>query len=188
PTRRATALHDIMLSIPRGTRGRVGSGESSLLQGLIGIRTTDTGGKWAFGGSVVYCPQAAWIQNATWVSLVLYAARDSCLLLDLQLLADGDLMETFASACYIADSIRRWTEAVHAVYYNTDVVIFDDPLSAVDAKVGKALFRSAIQGLVAQGKTVLLVTHALHFLTQCDYIYTLDHGRIAKAGTYPELI
>jgi hypothetical protein len=40
---------------------------------------------------------------------------------------------------------------------------------AVDANVGKALFRSAIQGLVAQGKTVLLVTHALHFLAQCDY-------------------
>jgi hypothetical protein len=28
----------------------------------------------------------------------------------------------------------------------------------------------------------------LHFLTRCDYIYTLDGGRIAEAGTYPELI
>jgi hypothetical protein len=32
------------------------------------------------------------------------------------------------------------------------------------------------------------VTHALPFLAQCDYIYTLDGGRIAEAGTYPELI
>lgn len=75
-----------------------------------------------------------------------------------------------------------------ALYYGADVVIFDDPLSAVDANVGKALFHSAIQGLVAQGKTVILVTHALHFLSQCDYIYTLAAGRIAEAGTYPELI
>jgi ABC-type multidrug transport system fused ATPase/permease subunit len=67
------ALHDITLSIPRGTLvaivGRVGSGKSSLLQGLIGEMRT-TGGKWAFGGSVAYCPQSAWIQNATLVSLV----------------------------------------------------------------------------------------------------------------------
>jgi ATP-binding cassette subfamily C (CFTR/MRP) protein 1 len=75
-----------------------------------------------------------------------------------------------------------------ALYYGADVVIFDDPLSAVDAHVGKAIFHSAIQGLIAQGKTVLLVTHALHFLSQCDYIYTLDGGRIAEAGTYAELI
>ncbi|KAJ7114420.1 hypothetical protein C8R44DRAFT_740559 [Mycena epipterygia] len=37
-------------------------------------------------------------------------------------------------------------------------------------------------------KTVILVTHALHFLSQCDYIYTLAAGHIAEAGTYPELI
>lgn len=35
---------------------------------------------------------------------------------------------------------------------------------------------------------MLLVTHALHFLSQCDYIYTLDGGRIAEAGTFEELI
>jgi ABC-type glutathione transport system ATPase component len=65
------ALKDISLSVPRRTLaalvGRVGSGKSSLLQGLIGEMRT-TGGKWAFGGSVAYCPQSAWIQNATLVS------------------------------------------------------------------------------------------------------------------------
>ena len=61
------------------------------------------------------------------------------------------------------------------MYYNADIVIFDDPLSAVDAHVGKALFADAIVGALRnQGKTVILVTPALHFLSQCDYIYTLD--------------
>jgi ABC-type multidrug transport system ATPase subunit len=50
------------------------------------------------------------------------------------------------------------------------------------------LFHTAIQGLVARGKAVLLVTHALHFLSQCDYIYTLNNGCITEVGTYPELI
>lgn len=59
----------------------------------------------------------------------------------------------------------------------------------VDAHVGKALFTGAIIGeLKAHGKTVILVTHAQHFLSQCDYIYTLVNGRISEQGTYSELM
>ncbi|KAJ7891133.1 ABC protein [Mycena leptocephala] len=190
------ALHDITLSIPRGTLaaivGRVGSGKSSLLQGLIGEMRT-TGGKWAFGGSVAYCPQSAWIQNATLRDNVLFGQpfeeerywrviEDSCLLPDLQLLADGDLTE---KGINLSGGQKQRVNIARALYYGTDVVIFDDPLSAVDANVGKALFRSAIQGLVAQGKTVILVTHALHFLAQCDYIYTLDGGASRRRARTP---
>lgn len=64
----------------------------------------------------------------------------------------------------------------------------DDPLSAVDAHVGKALFDNAILGLRNQGKSVLLVTHALHFVNQADYIYAMENGRIIEEGTYDELI
>lgn len=38
------------------------------------------------------------------------------------------------------------------------------------------------------GKTRILVTHALHFLPQVDYIYTMVDGRIAERGTYAELM
>lgn len=59
----------------------------------------------------------------------------------------------------------------------------------VDAHVGKALFTDAIIGaLRARGKTVILVTHALHFLSQCDYIYTMANGRVVEAGTYNDLL
>ena len=59
----------------------------------------------------------------------------------------------------------------------------------MDAHVGKSLFTDAIMGqLKARGKTVILVTHAQHFLSQCDYIYTLDNGRISEQGTYDELM
>lgn len=59
----------------------------------------------------------------------------------------------------------------------------------VDAHVGKALFADAIVGaLKNSGKTVILVTHALHFLSQCDHVYTLRNGRIAEQGTYDDLL
>jgi ABC-type multidrug transport system ATPase subunit len=103
---------------------------------------------------------------------------------------------------------KQRVNIARALYYNADVVILDDPLSAgkcqflliickaakkhafsVDAHVGKALFTEAILGsLKGQGKTIILVTHALHFLSQCDYIYTLDNGRIAERGTFKELM
>lgn len=59
----------------------------------------------------------------------------------------------------------------------------------VDAHVGKALFHNAIMGaLRSQGKTVIFVTHALHFLSHCDYICTLRDGSIAAHGTYQALV
>lgn len=47
-----------------------------------------------------------------------------------------------------------------AVYANADVYLLDDPLSAVDAHVGRVLFDDCICGQLAD-KTRLLVTHQL---------------------------
>ena len=49
------------------------------------------------------------------------------------------------------------------------------------------MFSNVFLGASA-GKTRLLVTHALHFLPQVDYIYTVVDGRVAERGTYPELL
>ena len=38
------------------------------------------------------------------------------------------------------------------------------------------------------GQTKILVTHALHFLPQVDYIYTIADGQIMESGTYPDLM
>ena len=59
----------------------------------------------------------------------------------------------------------------------------------VDAHVGKALFAEAILGALRnKGKTVILVTHALHFLSQCDYVYMLENGRIEEHGDFQALL
>jgi ABC-type multidrug transport system fused ATPase/permease subunit len=58
-------VKEINMLIPRGQLvaivGAVGSGKTSLLQGIIG-EMRRTGGSIKFGGSVGYCPQSAWIQ------------------------------------------------------------------------------------------------------------------------------
>lgn len=70
----------------------------------------------------------------------------------------------------------------------TGITILDDPLSALDAHVGKAVFHQVIQ--TSLPGTRILVTHALHFLPFVDYIITMDGstGSIAERGTFDELI
>lgn len=76
-----------------------------------------------------------------------------------------------------------------ALYFDADIVLADDALSAVDAHVGRALFTNAFLGaLRGRGKTVILVTHALYFLPEVDYIYALRDGHIAEHGTYDDLL
>ncbi|KAF7319425.1 ABC protein [Mycena chlorophos] len=191
-------IDNLNMRVPRGSLvaivGRVGSGKSTLLQGIIG-EMRNTGGSWVFGGRVAYCPQTAWIQNCTLRDNVLFGRpfdeqrywqviEDACLLPDLKLLADGDLTEIGEKGINLSGGQKQRVNIARALYYGAEVILFDDPISAVDANVGKALFHGAIRGLISKGKTVILVTHALHFLPLCDYIYVLDHGKIAREGTY----
>ncbi|KAJ7678473.1 ABC protein [Mycena rosella] len=195
-------VQNVHMRIPRGTLagvvGRVGSGKSSLMQGLLG-ETRLIGGEFSFGGKVAYCPQTAWIQNASLRDNVLFGQpfdsdrywgimETACLLPDLQLLADGDLTEIGEKGINLSGGQKQRVNIARALYYGADIIIFDDPLSAVDANVGKSLFHNAVLGLIQQGKTVILVTHALYFLSQCDYIYTLEGGRVSEHGTYQELL
>lgn len=74
-----------------------------------------------------------------------------------------------------------------AVYSNADVYLLDDPLSALDAKVGRRVFDECILGTLA-GKAVVLVTNLLQYCAEADYVVYLDKGHVAEAGTFEELM
>lgn len=62
-----------------------------------------------------------------------------------------------------------------AAYADADIVLLDDPLSAVDAKVANILFNECIgKNGIMSNSTVILVTHQLQFLPFCDRIILLD--------------
>lgn len=196
-------VKNVTMTIPRGQLvavvGPVGSGKSSLLQGLIG-EMRKVSGHVSFGGRVGYCAQTAWIQNATLRDNITFGQpfdedrywriiEIACLLPDLQLLPDGDLTEIGEKGINLSGGQKQRVNIARALYLDPEIVIFDDPLSAVDAHVGKSLFQDAIVGALRnRGVTVILVTHAIHFLSQVDYIYTLNNGVVTESGTYEELI
>ena len=74
---------------------------------------------------------------------------------------------------------------------DSDIYLLDDPLSAVDAHVGKHIFENIISSdtekSLLRNKTRLWVTNNLSFLPQVDHIIVLENGSILDQGTYQEL-
>ena len=59
-----------------------------------------------------------------------------------------------------------------ALYSRADIYILDDILSAVDAHVGAFLFSITINKYL-KSKTVLLITHSLHYVPHTDRVIVL---------------
>lgn len=105
---------------------------------------------------------------------------------DLDLLPDRDLTEIGERGVNISGGQKQRVSMARAVYSNSDVYIFDDPLSALDAHVGRQVFNSCIKEEL-RGKTRILVTNQLHFLPHADRIILVSEGMIKEEGTFEEL-
>ncbi|KHN95796.1 ABC transporter family protein [Metarhizium album ARSEF 1941] len=177
--------------------GAVGSGKSSLLAALAGdMRKTN--GDVVFGASRAFCPQYAWIQNTTLQNNITFGKgmdRDwyrqvvqACALqADLDMLPNGDQTEIGERGITISGGQKQRLNIARAIYFNADIVLMDDPLSAVDAHVGRHIFDHGILGLL-KDKCRILATHQLWVLSRCDRIIWMEGGKIQAIDTFDKLI
>ena len=89
----------------------------------------------------------------------------------------GDLTEIGSRGVSLSGGQRVRVSLARALYSDADLYLLDDPLSAVDSKVGKRLFQRCICGFLS-GKTRVFVTHQLHYLTHVDNVTILSKGRM----------
>jgi len=73
-----------------------------------------------------------------------------------------------------------------AVYADKQLILMDDPLSALDANVKKKIFKLVFMRKLAQ-KTRILVTHAVDFLHLADQIILLKKGKVVFKGSYEQV-
>lgn len=73
-----------------------------------------------------------------------------------------------------------------ALYSDADIILLDDPLSAVDPDVAEDLFRNCITGAFKK-KCVILTTHQIQFLKNLKNIILLKDNKIEVQGSYSEL-
>uniref|UniRef100_A0A2K5X4Y2 Multidrug resistance-associated protein 1 n=1 Tax=Macaca fascicularis TaxID=9541 RepID=A0A2K5X4Y2_MACFA len=196
-------LNGITFSIPEGALvavvGQVGCGKSSLLSALL-AEMDKVEGHVAIKGSVAYVPQQAWIQNDSLQENILFGCQleepyyrsviQACALLpDLEILPSGDRTEIGEKGVNLSGGQKQRVSLARAVYCNADIYLFDDPLSAVDAHVGKHIFENVIgpKGML-KNKTRILVTHSMSYLPQVDVIIVMSGGKISEMGSYQELL
>ena len=111
------------------------------------------------------------------------ALEKSCLKADLNLFEKGDVTILGEKGTTLSGGQKARLALARALYTNADIYFLDDPISAVDAKVARRIYENAILGLIRKGKTVVLVTHQVSYLTGCDKVWVMDKGEIAAEGS-----
>ncbi|KAI9295676.1 hypothetical protein K502DRAFT_303464 [Neoconidiobolus thromboides FSU 785] len=178
--------------------GKVGSGKSSFISAILGdMNKVD--GTCTVRGRVAYVPQQPWIMNATVRDNITFGHRYDpefyeetirvcALQQDLEMLISGDLTEIGEKGINLSGGQKARISLARAVYARADVYLLDDPLSAVDAHVGKHIFENAIgNNGILRSKTRVLVTHAVHFLPFTDKIAMFENGEVKEFGTFDTL-
>lgn len=197
-------LMNISIQIPKRSLvavvGEVGSGKSSLLSAILGEMEVVSGSAHAVG-SIAYVPQQAWIQNMSLKDNILFdkafvrtkydeVVRCCQLESDLAILKNADSTEIGENGINLSGGQKQRVSLARAVYSDADLYLLDDPLSAVDAHVGKSIFTQVFdnqQGLL-KDKTRILVTHNISVLSKVDNIIVMKGGRVVEIGSYQKLL
>jgi len=196
-------LSGISLSVPKGDLlavvGRVGSGKSSLLSGILG-EMFKLSGTVELRGKVAYAAQTPWLLSATLRDNILFGAEydqelyetviEACALVDdLAMLRDGDETQVGEKGITLSGGQKARISLARTVYARADIYLLDDPLSSVDAHVARHLFDKVIgpNGLL-RGKARILCTNAIPFCQQADELIMVRDGKILERGTFQSVL
>uniref|UniRef100_A0A672S3V6 Cystic fibrosis transmembrane conductance regulator n=1 Tax=Sinocyclocheilus grahami TaxID=75366 RepID=A0A672S3V6_SINGR len=170
---------------------------SSLLSTVLGELPAEKGVV-KVKGELTYASQQPWVFPGTIQSNILFGKelqpqryesvlRACALKRDMELLPDGDLTVIGDRGANLSGGQKARVNLARAVYQDADIYLLDDPLSAVDAEVGKHLFEQCICGIL-KDKPRILVTHQLQYLKAANQILVLKEGHMVARGTYSELL
>ena len=179
-------LREINLDVLKGNFvavvGKVGTGKSSLLSAMLGEIHKVTGGV-RICGKVAYVTQQPWIQNETVRDNIIFTKKfkaekynsivDACSLrADLDLLQMGDMTEIGEKGINLSGGQKQRVALARAVYNNADIYLLDDPLSAVDAHVGRYIFDNVIgpKGLLKNKVFINYVIVIFVIVSLCDLV------------------
>ncbi len=210
-----TAIKDFSLQVQPGEKiavvGRTGSGKTTLAQLMLRMYDPDSGMLLYDGvpapainleslrSQISYVPQDVFLFSDTVTANISFGVEG----------ADADQVYRAAERARVHAEIERFSEeydtmigergvtlsggqkqrisiARALIRENSPLVIFDDCLSAVDAKTENEIIDSLYRYL--QDKTAIIITHRIFSLFAFDRIIVLDEGRIAEQGTHENLL
>ena len=176
--------------------GPVGSGKSTLLSAIAG-EISDVSGTITFPGTLVYVPQTPWIFSETVRKNILFGQPydeskynrviEACALTeDIQRFPDYDQTVVGERGEVLSGGQKARVGLARAVYADADLYLLDDPLSAVDFKVGQHIFETCIKDLLGD-KMRVLTSHQEQHMKEADQVIVLYKGRVLQKGNFTEL-
>jgi ABC-type multidrug transport system fused ATPase/permease subunit len=174
--------------------GRVGSGKSSLLMTLLNELPIQSGSI-RINGSLSYASQEPWLFSGTireniTISWHRQPGRDyrlmpsrlerryqevlriCCLDRDIAKMPNGDLTNVGERGSALSGGQKARVNLARALFYEADIYLLDDPLSAVDSAVAKYIFDECFKTFLKR-KTVLLVTHQVQLSAPAQKVLLL---------------
>jgi ABC-type multidrug transport system fused ATPase/permease subunit len=202
-------VHYKNLHVPAGTSlavvGGVGSGKSTLLHVLMGEMSGYYSGLEIRGVPrsrlrIGYVSQEAFILNGTLLENLAFGRQDiseselsealraSCLEEDLRLMPGGLQTEIGEKGINLSGGQRQRVSLARTILHRPNLVILDDPLSAVDSATEKALVENLLdRNGLWKNVTRIMITHRLSHLKVFDQIGFLAKGEFRATGKFEEL-
>ncbi|KAF0749577.1 putative multidrug resistance-associated protein lethal(2)03659, partial [Aphis craccivora] len=176
--------------------GTVGAGKSSLLQAIL-RELPISEGRISVHGVISYSSQEPWIFSGTIQQNILFGSTmdkerfneviDICALKnDIEHFPLGHETVVGERGITLSGGQKARINLARAVYKKADIYLLDDPLSAVDVRVGKHLFEKCILDYLKLN-TCILITHQVQHLSEVDQIVLMDNGNIITVGSYQDL-
>lgn len=197
----ALTLSNLNFTIKRGEIvaiiGDIGSGKSSLMYSLLGemkYKESLPKPKVAINGTLSLVTQKPWIVNDTVMNNILFGKpynrkkyeeiiHFACLKRDFELFTHGDQTMIGEKGATLSGGQKARISFARSLYSESDILLLDDLLSAVDVHVGKFLMTESLLNF-SRSKTRILITHALYYLKYVDKVLILENGRIVEQGSY----
>lgn len=207
-------LENIYVTIKRGETlgiaGRTGSGKTTFIRTLLRDFDIEKGEVRIAGNplnaysldalrkAIGYVPQDHFLFSATIAENIAFAKPDA---------KEHEIIEA-AKLAAIHEDIMQFEEGydtivgergvtlsggqkqrisiARALLADPEILIFDDSLSAVDAKTEEKILQALRE--VRKGKTTIITAHRLSAISHADNIIVLEHGKIIESGNHEQLM
>ena len=208
------ALKNFTLQIRQGEKiaivGKTGSGKSTIAQLLLRMYDAQSGAikydneniksinKTALRKQLSYVPQDVFLFSDTIKNNISFgednvtdeqifnAAKQACIFDEINKFEQKFETLVGERGVTLSGGQKQRISIARALIKNPQIVLFDDCLSAVDAKTENEIINNLYTYL--QNKTAIIITHRIFSLFEFDKIVVLADGAIVEQGTHIELM